>query len=312
MKKELLNKFRTLTEIEEQQLEDHLFHQNISNKTLVNKTVTKKLPVLTDKFFDKDIVYIVKQSRFANYPSHIHTFYVINYVISGTITQVVNGNTINLKQGDILLLNVGAEHHVLAPDDNDIMINISLHKDLLNFKFEPDNKPYLLFKKINGEDQMQQVLDMIIEEYFYKDRYSTNNIKDILRVLDRLFKRNSTISFSPEKEKVDKLVQKMLYELSQHYNNISLKMLANKLSYNASYLGTVFKENIGRSFHQVLLDKRLTVAYHDLLFTSLTIDEIYTSVGFTNKTTFYNGFKDKYKQTPNEVRKVQKDSVKFI
>lgn len=41
MDKGLLNKFQELTTLEKKQLKDHLFHRNLSDKTLVNKNVRR-------------------------------------------------------------------------------------------------------------------------------------------------------------------------------------------------------------------------------------------------------------------------------
>lgn len=312
MDKDLLKQFQELTTLEKKQLKDHLFHRNISDKTLVNKNVTKKVRVLTDKFFDKNIIYVVKHPRFATYPSHMHTFYVMNYVVSGTIIQKVNNQTITLHEGDILLINIGTSHQVLASDNNDIMINISLHKDLLDVFLGINDVAYLLFRSQDYNQRMRNTIEMIIEEYYYQDRYSHDNIKSLLQVLNRQFQRALKNHKIKKPQHLEGLSQQIFSKIAEDYTNISLKQLGKELNYNPSYLGTIFKQDIGRSFHDVLLDKRLTVIYHDLLFTSLPIDTLYRRAGFTNKTSFYNGFKKKYGHTPNEIRNLQNEQLDLL
>ncbi|WP_308557148.1 AraC family transcriptional regulator [uncultured Lactobacillus sp.] len=311
MDKDLLKKFQKLTTTEEKQLKDHLFHRNISDKTLVSKNITKKVRVLTDKFFDENIIYVVKHPRFATYPTHMHTFYVINYVLSGTIIQKINGQIITLKKGDVLIINIGTSHQVLASDADDIMINISIHKDILDVFSGIENTAYLLFKSQDYNQRIHNTIEMIIEEYYYQDRYSHANIESLLQILNRQFRR-AIRNHAQNHKQLEGLSQQIFSKIAENYSNISLKKLGQELNYNSSYLGTIFKQDIGRSFHEVLLDKRLTVIYHDLLFTNLSIDEIYRRAGFTNKTSFYNGFKQKYGCTPNEIRKLQNDNLNLL
>lgn len=305
MKTILLEKFKAITHIEEEQLKDHLFHREMANKTLTTTAVTQNLPVLSDDFFKNDLIYLVKHQRFAPYPLHTHTFFVLNYVVSGEVKQIVNGSNIHLHTGDILLLNIGTAHQVLTTDDNDIMINFSFHANEINIFKGISRRPYLLFKNKYTNSNIRQILEMLIEEYLNQSDSSKENIMDFLHILNRMLKRNIVIKKSNKKRTNNSLAQQMLFEIHLNYNHISLKQVANKLNYNPSYLGTVFKKNIGESFHQVLLDKRLTEAYQELLLSSLTIDQIARKVGFTRKTTFYNGFERKYHKTPNEIRNEQ-------
>lgn len=306
MKTKLLAAFKTITHTEEEQLKDHLFHREISDKTLTNKAVTKNLPVLSDTFFENNIIYIVKHQRFAPYPLHTHTFFVLNYVVSGDVKQIVNGNNIDLQAGDILLLNIGTAHQVLATDDNDIMINFSFHTNEINIFNDVGYIPYLLLKNKYTNSNVRQILEMMIEEYFNQSPSSKENILDFLHILNRMLKCNIITKKIHREKATNSLSQQMLFEICLNYDHISLKQVANKLNYNPSYLGTVFKKDIGESFHQVLLDKRLTEAYQELLLSSLSIEQIARKVGFTRKTTFYQSFKRKYHKTPNEIRNEQK------
>lgn len=306
MKEELLKKFQSITRTEEKQLEHHSFCKKISDKTLVNNAVTKELIVFADNFFENRPLYIAKHSRFAMYPLHTHTFYVLNYVISGEITEIVNGHPISLTKGDILLLNIGTAHQVLAAADNDIMINLSFHADELSVFSELTNIPFLLFPKATTDKKIRQILEVIIDEYFYVNAESKENIIDLIKVLNRMLSHNSNAEDIHKNRKSETLSQKVLFEINQNYEKISLKDVASRLNYNPSYLGQTFKKNLGLSFHEVLLNKRLTEAYHQLLLTSLPVNVISRKVGFTRKSTFYDAFKNKYHRTPKQIRTEQK------
>ncbi|WP_154881440.1 helix-turn-helix domain-containing protein [Lactobacillus intestinalis] len=94
----------------------------------------------------------------------------------------------------------------------------------------------------------------------------------------------------------------MLKEISQNYQSVSLESLAKKTNYNRSYLGTLFKNETGSPFSKALTDQRLLRAYGLLCSSNLSISSIMIQVGISNRTFFYNKFKEKFHLTPNEVR----------
>lgn len=85
--------------------------------------------------------------------------------------------------------------------------------------------------------------------------------------------------------------------------NLSLQSLADSVSMSTSYVAKVFKECIGVSVNDYLLNLRIDKAKSLLLEESLPAREIASKVGLDNENYFYTVFRKKTGQTPNAFRK---------
>ena len=84
--------------------------------------------------------------------------------------------------------------------------------------------------------------------------------------------------------------------------DISLAGLARLYHYNEKYLGSLFKKQLGISFHEYLNERRLRNAQTLLRQTQDSIVEVASRSGFNNVTYFNRIFKAKYHLTPTQFR----------
>lgn len=316
-----MKKLAKFTDIEESQLESQQFKPDFKDKSLMQRSKNFQIPIFTDEFFKNRKIYISKHNRFADYPKHTHTFLEMNYMLRGTATEVVNNNKIVLYQGDILILDVGSTHSIKALGDHDLLMNIIFRNNidfsLANLRNLSDKtniiskfllandqySQYLIYRAKNTEGQVQTITNQIIEEYYNPGEFSNKLLDNYLNALLILLSRNTDLNSSITiKKQLSNLVLYMLKEISQNYQSISLEALAKKTNYNRSYLGTLFKNETGSPFSKALTDQRLLSAYDLLCSSNLSISSIMIRVGISNRTFFYNKFKEKFHLTPNEVR----------
>jgi YesN/AraC family two-component response regulator len=90
--------------------------------------------------------------------------------------------------------------------------------------------------------------------------------------------------------------------------NLSLQSLADSIGMSTSYVAKVFKECIGVSVNDYLLNLRIDRAKSLLLEESLPAREIASKVGLDNENYFYTVFRKKTGQTPNAFRKERQGS----
>lgn len=321
MDSKLLNQLKKLSPIEEKQINSRHFLPDYDEKSTLNSNSYYKIPVFTEDFFKNKKIYISKHNRYADYPSHTHTFLEMNYMMSGHATEHIGKDKIELNQGDILILDVGTTHSIKALGTNDILINI-IFKNNINFslsnirsmgqdtnilsKFLLANNQfskYLIYRCVDTEDQIQTLVNQILEEYFYPKKFSNKLMDCYLDAFSILLSRNTILNSSTTiKNKIPNVVLYMLKEISKDTKNISLTTLAQKTNYNRSYLGSLFKKETGRSFSEALTEQRLLTAYNLLTTTNLPISEIIDRIGISNKTFFYKKFKSKFNIMPNNVR----------
>lgn len=316
MRQELLDKLSALSEIEKKQLASHQFESDFDEKSIMDKKSNYKIPIFTEEFFKNRDLYISKHNRFANYPKHTHTFLEMNYMLSGTATEIIGDQEITLNQGDLLILDVGTTHAINALGKDDILMNIIL-KNKMDFeridvetgflsKFLLANdqfSKYLIYRAKNTEDQVRSLIELIITEYYESGQFSNKLLNSYLNALVILLSRNTDLSTSTTiQKKMSSLSLYMLKEISQHFQNLSLDKLAKETNYNRSYLGSLFKKETGQTFSNALTEQRLLVSYQLLCSSDLSISKIMDIVGISNRTFFFKKFEEKFNKTPREVR----------
>lgn len=89
------------------------------------------------------------------------------------------------------------------------------------------------------------------------------------------------------------------------FHDITLAGLAKLYHYNEKYLGALFKQQLGISFHDYLNQRRLKHARILLKSTRNSILEIAARSGFNNVTYFNRIFKSKFGITPSQFRQEQ-------
>lgn len=320
MNKELINKLSKLNEIEKEQLMNKEFISDFAQRAPISKEQKYIIPVFTSSFFKNKDLFISKHNRFADYPTHTHTFLEMNYMLTGQAHEQIGQTKITLNKGDILILDAGTTHSIKALGKNDLLINF-VFNNKLNFSFDRlkqlsqnadvqskflfsnNSSNYLIYRAHNTEGAIQEVANLIIDEYFNPKKFSNALMHSYLDSFLILLSRNTTLHSSTLVEKnISNLVLNMIRNISENYQTISLTKIAQKYNYNRSYLGVLFKKQTGTSFSDALTDQRLLMANNLLINSSLPVSQIIYKVGISNKTFFYKKFKQKFGKTPEQVR----------
>ncbi len=85
-------------------------------------------------------------------------------------------------------------------------------------------------------------------------------------------------------------------------NDISVEGIASFCGLNRTYFGRIFKETVGSSPQQFLLNYRMAKAAELLKLTTLSISDIGNAVGYPNQLHFSRAFKNVYGISPREWR----------
>lgn len=324
MRARVLNLLKQPTLIEHQQKSQHCFVDDMPpyaiNKELSEEEHTR---VLSNYFFRNKDIYVSRHNRYADYPTHTHTFIEMNYMFAGSAQELVDGKPITLHTGDLLLLDAGSSHSIAALGDNDLLINIlfrskNISINLLNdlrrsnsvlYEFllnrvvgeQAKHSDYLLFEKKRSND-IQTTIDRIIEEYYLKQDFSNTIIKSYLSILIVQLVREYPLSNTRAKSKKQLLAIKVLGDITNEYQDITLNELAKRYSYNKNYLSNLIKSETGKTFSEVLTQQRLIQAHTLINSTSQPIATIMQQVGISNRTFFYKKYHEYYHSMPSEDR----------
>lgn len=101
----------------------------------------------------------------------------------------------------------------------------------------------------------------------------------------------------------DFYIREALAYVEQNFqNSISVEDIADNCGLNRSYFGKIFKEAVGKTPQEFLLNYRMTKAAELLKLTKLSIGDIGNAVGYDNQLHFSRAFKNIYGVSPREWR----------
>ena len=105
----------------------------------------------------------------------------------------------------------------------------------------------------------------------------------------------------------DYYIQEAIHYMEQNFqNDISIEEIAAVCGINRSYLGKIFRNSIGRSPQEFVMNYRMVKAAELLKLTTLSIADIGNAVGYSNPLHFSRAFKNVYGVSPREWRNENK------
>ena len=271
---------------------------------------------------------VIMQKRALAYSStseHSHKFVEIAYIDSGFGAHYVgDGSVTPLEKGDLILLtpNISHRYHVSSQSPlvvyNCIFTPKLLHEsikkddDFINivYKFlfssdslcDSENKGYILLHKAFGISNI--IKEMYTEHTQKTDGYIRMNKANLIRLLIAIFrlKKESIDKFNPQA--YQKAVVECAVEYMKEYypEPISCEALASRSYLSVGYFHRIFKNVTGYTPIHFLQNIRIENAARLLRTTSMSIQKIAVTVGYSDMKYFYKLFEKKYNITPKQYR----------
>lgn len=254
-----------------------------------------------------ELLYVSKAEYDEDWHStmHMHPFTEIFYVTHGKGIFKIEDKVFNVKEDDLLIINSNVIHTESSNGKNPLEYIVLGVEGL----FIDDKLPYTVYNFNHKKEKILYYLEKIVEEIESKDNFYTNICQNYLEILIFNIMRISTHNMVLDKNKnVTKECSYIKNYIDTHYaSNLTLDSLA-KLSYmNKYYMSRLFKENIGKTPIDYLIDKRISVTKILLETTEYSLTEIYKIVGFSSQSYFNQIFKKRVNMTPREYRKKYKE-----
>ncbi|MDQ0300278.1 AraC-like DNA-binding protein/mannose-6-phosphate isomerase-like protein (cupin superfamily) [Salibacterium salarium] len=272
-------------------------------------------------FFDQGHVFISKHHRFAPMPRHVHAFIEINYMYSGTCTQYVDGQEIQLFEGQVCLMDSDVPHSIEELGMNDILVNVIMKKKTFLSAFlgklsshglvteflvnaiseNQKHDQYIIFHSEKNKE-LHDVFEKMMCEFFDPADYSSDIIHAYLPVmfieLMRVYKYD--INFDRNNEKA--VIAEILQYMEEHYQDCTLSSLAEEFNFNKNYLGNLLKERTGKTFIEFIQMQRMIQAANLLANTDVSIEQAGIEAGYESTSFFYRKFKKYFGMTPKAFR----------
>lgn len=246
-------------------------------------------------------------------PNHWHRAIEILYVLEGEVLMIVEGNNILLKQGQCILVNANIIHANKSTAYNKFIL-LQIPSDFIN-KFI--NYQQIVFALNNGINTIQNQrkicrIKKLLKQMKYineseqegKLLYFNNLLFKLLCILQRHFSVNiGNTNIKQQNKELERLNTVLEYTIQHYAKNISLEEIAKIAIFQPKYFCRFFKKHMRISFLVYQNELRISYIYRDLLNTNDSIAEILERHGFTNYKLFMRMFKEKFGDTPINIRK---------
>ncbi len=243
---------------------------------------------------------------------HWHDYIEIELILSGEAMHIHNNEQMSVKRGhahiitphdyhaihvvkDLRLIHICFESAILDKEIHDTITYISDKK--LAACFSEDELEMLCrkLKQITLEEQSELPLRHVAAKSILHEF-----IVDILRHGDEHLLLKPTLA--------QKLVA---YTSAKFQTELSIAEVAKAFSLSPNYVGRIFREQTGMSFHNYLNAKRLQYACNMLKYSSFPIKDIAMLSGYASIEYFFSVFKKRIGMTPVKYR-ISKQNISHI
>ncbi len=251
---------------------------------------------------------------------HRHNFIEIEFVLSGSGKEIINGIEHELKSGSFSIIFPWHMHEIIPDESN----TLEIIKCSFGFEILMDNSSYfelddLIFNKsdtltsvyFTGTDfeYMKDILDYLFLEYSdikpWKKMMFRAKIAEILVLFDRKRIEQSSAQTNIKKFHSDLSIWEVIYYIHFKFNtDLTLMTLAQKFHYSKSYLNALLKKHTGLNFNDLLEEVRIRNACTYMMFYGMQPSKISLIVGFKDKRAFIRAFKKVKGHTPEAFRKI--------
>ncbi|WP_066891551.1 AraC family transcriptional regulator [Clostridium nigeriense] len=247
---------------------------------------------------------------------HCHDDFIeLSFVTSGSVDYLIEGDEYTLKKGQVLISNPGIYHKELFNSNTNCR---ELHLGLTNVNiFNNYKKDFIDIGDKNVltlntyKDEILKTCEEIVEEQKNHKQTSPFMLKSlVMKVLVLLHREineeipnlnSQEFSFKSREKKA--IVETITKYLNENYTqDISLYTLSKNMYLSPVYISKIFKEIMGDSPINYLIQIRLTKAKDLLKDSELSIKTIAKMVGYNDPYYFSKLYKKYYGISPNKVR----------
>jgi AraC-like DNA-binding protein/quercetin dioxygenase-like cupin family protein len=267
---------------------------------------------------DGKLITVRKHTRFIHFPEHTHDYVEAVYMCKGKTTHIINGSSITLSEGEILFLGQNARQEILPEKEDDIAVNLSIQPEffdkplemlgaeetpiknfIVDSLFNYENRGYLHFK-VADVLPVQNLIENLIWTLI-NNLSNKRNINQITMGLLFMQLLNHTDKLAYHTKKEGAMLDVFRY-IEENYKSGSLSDAAKQLHYDFFWLSHEIKNQTGKTYTELLQEKRLSQASYLLKNTGLSVEEISKAVGYENKSYFHRIFTSKFQMSPKKYR----------
>ena len=254
-------------------------------------------------------VFHYKEPRPEGVEVHHHDFYEVYYLLSGQVEYWVEGRIIQMKPGDLLLINPMELHRPIVGPEQAVYERIVLwinteylhdlaENGILCRCFDP-SLPNLICPSAGERPEINARMSDLVRE-FYSQEFGSRTCAEglFLQLMVQLNRMVLQTGALKQERQVSPLVQKALHYIADHISeDLSLDSIAGACFVSKYHLSHAFSKEVGISVYRYIMLKRLLMA-RQLLSAGEAAGQVCASCGFCDYTSFYRAFKAEYGISP--------------
>lgn len=240
--------------------------------------------------------------------------YLFHYVLSGTGTLMSDNSkgvtqTFSVKSGQGFLIYPGQINTYFA-DESLPWEYMWIEFDGLRVKEAFDLTELSLDSPVY-RPRSKELRELMVQEMTYIVHHPKEApmhlIGHLYLFLDYLTRSATRTTQVHSSKMSDYYIKEAINFIEQNFqNNISIEEIAGVCGINRSYFGKIFRNSVGRSPQEFLMNYRMVKARELLKLTSLSIADVGSAVGYENQLHFSRAFKGVYGISPREWRNQNK------
>ena len=257
-------------------------------------------------------------TRFVHFPEHTHDYVEMVYMCKGETKHIVNGTKIVLKQGELLMLGQHARQEIEPAGEHDLAVNFIVRPDffqgILSFLgneetplrrfilncLSGDTETGYLYFRVADVLPVQNLIENLLWTMI-RDHANRRGIYQMTLglLMAELLEHTDSLKFSsPEEETI---VQALRY-IEENYRDGSLTELSQLTHYDFTALSRLIKNKTGKTYTDLIQEKRLSQAAWFLTNTGKRVDEIARLTGYENISYFHRLFASRFGVSPRQYR----------
>lgn len=270
-------------------------------------------PLLMDKKVESFEVFQVSELSLIHggeIPEHIQKCDELTYAVSGKAKVYSDDEMSELSGGQIHFLKKGIKHKIVA--ENDSNFRYICLGFMIKEEYADQNDFSWLYKEktsftVDDAYKAKPLFDLLVDECYINDESTEEMldlyIKQILISVKRAVLGKKVLDKRTSTSTSNLAVYNAIKHIDRNYLHItSVKQISEALSYSEFYISHLFKEKMGMSMKEYLMQKKMMAAIELLPNSELTIGGVAEYLGFGSAHTFAQAFKRYYGVSPTEYK----------
>lgn len=242
---------------------------------------------------------------------HLHEYFELEIVLSGTGEQNLNGSIYPLAPGTIYFI-TPIDFHAVSPHGQMRILNVAFEESLISPALQThflNRREDLIFSSPEEAESMAMLIARLEKECTRLDAFAATARKNLLELLMFPIARSIKAESDLQRPSTQRVQDSMRYLFRHFREDITLAQIAEKSGYTPNYFSHLFHETCGIKFVDFLAQLRLNYARTMLLTTSLSVSQIAQASGFTSSSNFFRAFRKETGLSPLEFRSQKGDTI---